>query len=488
MFKTIIVVDNAEGFPVLDATVIDFAQYLADYPKVGEPKTRIINLCDTDKYLSQGYYCSLLAEARQHKVLPSVYTINDLSESLTDQSQVLTPVPKYMGTDLYAHIDDDVPEEILLFFGWSQNERHKRIAKHVFERFPAPILRLTFSRDDKGLSVQPKALGIREIDSSLWPLFAERLEHFTQKYWRSRSQKKRFRWDMAILVNPEEKTAPSDSKAIQNFVKAAEQVGISAEVITAKQGPMISQFDALFIRETTAINHHTYQLARKGEQEGLEVIDDATSILRCCNKVFLHDAFSYNKVPSPKSRFVSNASDQTCELLEAEFDYPMVLKLPESSFSIGVCKVDNLVALKLKLVEMLRQSALVLVQEFVYTDFDWRIGVLNGRAIYACRYFMARNHWQIYNHSSKKHFSGDFETLPTFEVPKPVLDAAIKASAIVGKGLYGVDIKQVNNQVYVIEVNDNPSLESKVEDLYLGKELYMLVMQEFANRLELRGK
>ncbi|WP_158771560.1 RimK family protein [Paraglaciecola sp. L1A13] len=488
MFKTIVVVDNADGFPSLDATVIDFAQYLADYPKVGEPKTRIINLCDTDKYLSQGYYCSLLAEARQHKVLPSVNTINDLSESLTDQANMLTPVPKYMSTDLYAHIGDELPAEILVFFGWSQNERHKRIAKHIFERFPAPILRLSFTRDEKGLSVQPQALGIREIDSSLWPLFAERLEHFTQKYWRSRSNKKRFRWDMAILVNPEEKTAPSDPKAIQNFVKAAEQVGINAEVITAKQGPMISQFDALFIRETTAINHHTYQLARKGEQEGLEVIDDATSILRCCNKVFLHDAFSYNKVPSPKSRFVSNSSDETCELMEAEFNYPMVLKLPESSFSIGVFKVENLVELKLKLVEMLRQSALVLIQEFVYTDFDWRIGVLNGRAIYACRYFMARNHWQIYNHSSKKHFSGDFETLPTFEVPKPVLDAAVKASAIVGKGLYGVDIKQVNNQVYVIEVNDNPSLESKVEDLYLGKELYMLVMQEFANRLELRGK
>lgn len=488
MFKTIVVVDNADGFPSLDATVIDFAQYLADYPKVGEPKTRIINLCDTDKYLSQGYYCSLLAEARQHKVLPSVNTINDLSESLTDQANMLTPVPKYMSTDLYAHIGDELPAEILVFFGWSQNERHKRIAKHIFERFPAPILRLSFTRDEKGLSVQPQALGIREIDSSLWPLFAERLEHFTQKYWRSRSNKKRFRWDMAILVNPEEKTAPSDPKAIQNFVKAAEQVGINAEVITAKQGPMISQFDALFIRETTAINHHTYQLARKGEQEGLEVIDDATSILRCCNKVFLHDAFSYNKVPSPKSRFVSNSSDETCELMEAEFNYPMVLKLPESSFSIGVFKVENLVELKLKLVEMLRQSALVLIQEFVYTDFDWRIGVLNGRAIYACRYFMARNHWQIYNHSSKKHFSGDFETLPTFEVPKPVLDAAVKASGIVGKGLYGVDIKQVNNQVYVIEVNDNPSLESKVEDLYLGKELYMLVMQEFANRLELRGK
>ena len=135
----------------------------------------------TDKYLSQGYYCSLLAEARQHKVLPSVNTINDLSESLTDQANMLTPVPKYMSTDLYAHIGDELPAEILVFFGWSQNERHKRIAKHIFERFPAPILRLSFTRDEKGLSVQPQALGIREIDSSLWPLFAERLEHFTQK-------------------------------------------------------------------------------------------------------------------------------------------------------------------------------------------------------------------------------------------------------------------------------------------------------------------
>ena len=42
--------------------------------------------------------------------------------------------------------------------------------------------------------------------------------------------------------------------------------------------------------------------------------------------------------------------------------------------------------------------------------------------------------------------------------------------------------------MYVIEVNDNPSIEAKVEDLYLGKELYMIIMQEFVNRLEARGR
>jgi glutathione synthase/RimK-type ligase-like ATP-grasp enzyme len=54
--------------------------------------------------------------------------------------------------------------------------------------------------------------------------------------------------------------------------------------------------------------------------------------------------------------------------------------------------------------------------------------------------------------------------------------------------LYGVDIKQTGNAVYVIEVNDNPSIDSGVEDKYLGKELYELIMQEFADRLEQRGR
>ncbi len=486
MFKTIIVVDNLHEMPAINATVIDFAQYLADFPKVGEPKTRIINLCATDLYLSKGYYCSLLAEARQHKVLPSVNTINDVNQLAPHEGEAAQTIvlPKNIASEI--KLQDNQP--LTLFFGWTNQEAFKRIAKYLFERFTSPILAIELSAEGKQISASVKILGLSDLTADMLQLMAQRLEHFTQTTWRSGKNKKRLRWDMAILVNPEEKTPPSDQKAIKHFIKAAEQVGIHAEVIEPKQATLISQYDALFIRETTAIDHHTYRLARKAEQDGLAVIDDATSILRCCNKVFLQDAFSYNKVPAPKSRFAFDASPQTCEQIEAEFGFPLVLKLPESSFSMGVFKADDSAQLKIKLTQMLSQSALVLVQEFIYTDYDWRIGVLNGRAIYACRYFMARNHWQIYNHSSKKHFSGDFETLPTFEVPKPVLDAAIKASSIVGKGLYGVDIKQVNNQVYVIEVNDNPSIESKVEDLYLGKELYMIIMQEFVNRLENRGR
>lgn len=485
MYKTIIVVDEPAQLSEMDLTVIGFEQYLADYPKTGEPKTRIINLCDTGKYLSQGYYCSLLAEARQHKVLPSVNTINDLSLLLNNDSDddgmlfANSLIPKNLAEDY---------SELLVFFGWTEQEEFKKLAKHVFERFPAPILKLTISSAARGLSVVASAIGVAELGEAHWAQCMQRLQHFTQKVWSVNAGRKRFRWDMAILVDHNEKTPPSDKKALQRFIKAAGQVGINAELFEAKQASQISQYDALFIRETTAIQHHTYSLSRKGEREGLVVMDDPTSILRCCNKVFLHDAFSYNKVPSPRTRFIYSLDNVTIEQLELEFSYPMVLKMPESAFSQGVFKVKDRKELTLKLAELLRQSALVLVQEYLFTDYDWRIGVLNGRPIYACRYFMARDHWQIYNHSSKRHFSGDFETLPTFEVPKPVLDAAVKASAIIGNGLYGVDLKQVNNQVYVIEVNDNPSIENEVEDVYLGKELYMVIMQEFANRLESRGR
>ena len=117
---------------------------------------------------------------------------------------------------------------------------------------------------------------------------------------------------------------------------------------------------------------------------------------------------------------MSSAEDSELDRIEASFDYPVVLKMPESSFSIGVYKVSDRGQLKDKLALMLNESALALVQEYIYTDFDWRVGVLNGRAIYACKYFMARDHWQIYNHASsrKSGKSGAFKPSPRLKPPR----------------------------------------------------------------------
>lgn len=484
MYKTLIVVDD-DSLSLGDnqVEVISFDTYLAEYPRQNEPKTRIINLCDTQQYLSKGYYCSLLAEARNHNVLPSVKTINDLRH-LNGDAEALLPYRSYV-------LDADLeltPQEHLLYFGQCEVARLQPLAKRLFKDYQAPLLKIILTPQDGYWQFAVEHCSVTGLDDEQWQTFIRHLTDFTHKVWRVGARRKRYRWDMAILVDPKEKVPPSNKEAISRFVKAAAKNGIHGEVVSFDQIQNIAYYDALFIRETTAIDHHTYRLACKAENNDLVVIDDPVSILRCCNKVFLHDAFSYQKVPSLRTRVVNGCTPETLDQLEANFGYPLVLKMPESSFSKGVFKVRNRQELTEKITELFRHSALVLAQEFLYTDFDWRIGVLNGRAIYACRYEMARNHWQIYNHQPNRIVSGGFETLPTFEVPKSVLDAALKAARIIGDSLYGVDVKEQDGKAYVLEVNDNPNIDHKVEDVYLRDELYMQIMSEFQRRLEARGR
>lgn len=483
MQKTLIVSDELSALDSTTFQAISFESYLTNYPKKSEPKTRVINLCDTANYLSQGYYCSLLAEARQHQVMPSVKVVNALRVK-DGNSKPQMDVTHLLGKTSQAVLDDNH----LVMFGASQLPELTRIASQIFKQYQAPLLRLKFVVEDN----RTYALIEREAISTLPDIEKERfyaeLNRFTQTVWKLSTGRK-LRWEMAILVNPKEESPPSDSVALKRFVKAARKLSIDATLVTKEQLTDLSHYDALFIRETTAIDHHTYELAVKAENAGLVVMDDPQSILRCCNKAFLHDAFSYQKVPTPRTKILHEYNDTTLADLESEFSFPMVLKMPEGSFSRGVYKVKTAEELHERLTELFQFTALVLVQEYMFTEYDWRIGVLNGRPLYACRYKMARGHWQIYNHSAKKgSSSGGWDTLPTFEVPKSVLDAALKASKIVGNGLYGVDIKSLNGKPYVLEVNDNPSLESQVEDAYLGKELYMQIMAEFQQRLEARGR
>src|SRR5690606_11348347 len=199
----------------------------------------------------------------------------------------------------------------------------------------------------------------------------------------------------------------------------------------------------LFIRETTNINHHTFQFACRAEAEGLAVMDDPQSIIRCTNKVYLADLFSTRGIPTPKTRLISNLSPAILDNIASELGFPLILKIPDGSFSRGMVKAEDRAALDNGVAELLKHSALLLAQEFVYTDFDWRIGVLNGKPLYACKYFMARDHWQIYDHANTADPSGSFVTMPTYEVPKAVINTAIKAASMIGNGLYGVDLKQL---------------------------------------------
>ena len=65
-----------------------------------------------------------------------------------------------------------------------------------------------------------------------------------------------------------------------------------------------------------------------------------------------------------------------------------------------------------------------------------------------------------------------------------VISSALQAANLIGDGLYGVDLKQIGNRVYVIEINDNPNIDAGSEDGILKDALYRDVMGVFRKRIE----
>jgi glutathione synthase/RimK-type ligase-like ATP-grasp enzyme len=489
MSKLIIVVEEKEDWAPYypSKELMTFTEYI-NLPMSDEyANCQVINLCRDYRYQKQGYYCSLFAEAVEHKVIPSLRAINDLSKR-SFYSLDIRDLDRALDHTLLDRQSESLTEyKLKIYFGRVKIPELSDLARKIFDLFPFPALEIHFTKSKIWHIESIKHIPLDQIEEDQEEAFAEGLDQFSSKVWRKPRAKKVFRYSLAILQNPEEKMAPSNSQALKQFIKSGKSLGVEVDLITKQDYPRLPEYDALFIRETTSLNHHTYMFAKKAESEGLVVIDDPTSILRCTNKVFLHKVLAFNDIDQPKSMLLEKGDRQQLKIVEEELGFPCVLKIPDGSFSVGVVKVKDQKELKEKSAELLKKSAFILVQEYLYTDYDWRIGVLNEKPLFACKYFMSKGHWQIYNHKPGQTQSGKFETMGIPQVPKKVIKTALKAANLIGNGLYGVDLKEVNGRVVVIEVNDNPNLDRGVEDLYLGEDLYLKVLEEFIRRLNDRG-
>ncbi len=487
MTRLVIVVEKASdwGSYYPSDNVVTALNYLRE-PVGGDERTHVINLCRNYKYLGTGYYVSLLGEARGHRAIPSVRTINDLRKRALYGLDV-EDLNQKLANFLPAGGRDTTDFGIVVYFGETSYPALKDLARQVFELFPAPLLRIEFERERMWRISAIKPVGLHTLDDPQEDAFAQSLDAFSKKLWRKPRVRRQYRYDIAMLVDPNEAMPPSNKKALKSFVAAGKELGIEVDPIGKNDYTRLAEYDGLFIRETTALDHHTYRFAHKAEKEGMVVIDDPTSILRCTNKIYLHDLLRSKKLATPRTEILYKDDPKQLKDLPERLGFPLVLKIPDGSFSRGVVKVETVEALEKSAAELFQSTALVIAQEFLYTQYDWRVGVLNHEPLYACQYFMSRGHWQIYNHGAKGTAkSGGFKTLAVRDAPADVIKLALKATQPIGDGLYGVDLKQTAERTVVIEVNDNPSIDAGVEDAYLGGDLYLRVMQDFLRRLERR--
>jgi glutathione synthase/RimK-type ligase-like ATP-grasp enzyme len=479
----LIVVSEPGDWPATspEYEVVTAREYLTERRFAEHPRLRVINIGRSFRYQKAGYYTSLLATARDHKPLPALATVQEarspsvarrLAEDIDEVVQeALAPLP---GP---RHCLDS-------YFGRDPTGALPRLAGALFKRFPAPLLRATFDRGRDGW--QLSSLGFLS-PTDVPPEHRGGVEEALRMYLAKRPRPVKPRpaaYDLAILVDADDPTPPSNEEALKRFVRAAEATGLQAEIIDKRDYGRVPQFDALFLRETTAINHRTYRFAQRAAAEGLVVIDDPDSILRCANKVFLAELLQRYGIAAPTTRIVHRGNvRETVERL----GLPLILKQPDSSSSLGVVKADTATEFEQRIAEMLKSSELVVAQTFAPTPFDWRIGVLDRRPLFAAKYHMAPAHWKVVEYEGRQEIgSGKVEAVGIGDVPRAVIETALRAANLMGDSLYGVDLKEIDGKPIVIEVNDNPNIDSGSEDQMLGPDLYTTIMKEFRRRLDRR--
>ncbi|HEY3421297.1 MAG TPA: RimK family alpha-L-glutamate ligase [Methanomassiliicoccales archaeon] len=268
-----------------------------------------------------------------------------------------------------------------------------------------------------------------------------------------------------------DRQALSYSRKLTLLIKCrdtAEGMGYLSYFIFPVEIKKVLKTDALFIRSRTDPLNISFIASKMAEMHDIPVIDDSRSIQICSDKVNMYLHLIKARVPVPRTEFVKKddfREDGIRNLLES-MGGSMILKEPSTTLGNRVKKVTSPTDAHRIAGSYLKMSDWIVAQEYIESDEDWKIGVLDGRLLYACRYVLPTESEKIV--ASEEGEIPDYasESVPPDQVPRETIDLAIKAASAIGKGLYSVDIKQRGGRQFVIEVNDNPSLESGEDEYY----------------------
>ncbi len=272
---------------------------------------------------------------------------------------------------------------------------------------------------------------------------------------------------IAIFTERSTLRMAAELNSLFNFREVALELGHDLDFIFKDDFKYIKNFDAIFIRALTDPLNNSYVVSRYAELNKIRVLDKSSDIRICSDKVNMYLHLQKENVPHPITAFLKN-DEVTIENARDFFEsmgIPLVLKAPNSSFSAYVEKVsspDEFVKIGKK---FLRRSDIIIVQQYLPSRFDWRVVLLDSKVISIVKYIMNANAWKIVDHDHEgKLLQCTVEGMDIGQVNPRLIDTALKAGNSIGKGLYGVDLKEVDNEFFVIEVNDNPNIDQGLED------------------------
>src|SRR5690606_27794902 len=157
----------------------------------------------------------------------------------------------------------------------------------------------------------------------------------------------------------------------------------------------LRNYDGILIRALTDPLNTSYVVARTAEMLGKRVLDHSDAIRVCCDKVNMYSRLMSAGVSLPETRFLEEAeltAVKAARLFE-ELGTPLVLKAPNSSFSAYVDKVTTPEAFVRVGKRFMRRADRIVVQQYIPSEFDWRVITLAGRGPAVLRDAVAPAQW-----------------------------------------------------------------------------------------------
>ncbi len=218
------------------------------------------------------------------------------------------------------------------------------------------------------------------------------------------------------------------------------------------KGRPISGYAAVVPRIGASITRYGTAVLRQFELMGTFTPNGSDAIARARDKLRCHQLLAAQGIGLPVTVFGDNPDD-TVDLLSMLGPPPHVIKLNEGTQGAGVMLTEKPSASR-SVIEALRGLyANFLVQEFIAEakGADLRCFVVGGEVVATMRRQAPKGDFR-----SNLHRGGTAKPVRASEDEQ---EAAVRAAAVLGLGVAGVDLIRSQRGPLVLEVNSSPGLE-----------------------------
>jgi len=253
----------------------------------------------------------------------------------------------------------------------------------------------------------------------------------------------------------------------RRLVEAAEERGHDAQIfdhlrcymnITSMRpsihykGEKLESFDAVIPRIGASVTFYGTAVLRQFEMMGVYPLNESVAISRSRDKLRSVQLLARKGIGLPVTGFAHNPDDIN-DLLDSVGGDQFVIKLLEGTQGIGVVLAENRKAAESVIEAFFGLNANILVQEFIKEagGADIRCFVVDSKVVAAMKRQGKEGDFR-----SNLHRGGSAEVV---RITPEERSTAVRAAAILGLNVAGVDLIRSNHGPLVMEVNSSPGLE-----------------------------